>query len=238
MLTVTHNFDMLADYFRMSGTELSARVGDFWNTCADYMQRKTMRCFRNQVDAGGAPFAPLQPLSVMLRRKGRAGSKRGSKVLQDTGRMMRSTVAMQTSPADLALFNNLPYAHVHQDGATIRITEAMAWAVSFKAYKFDADPFYSRPFSMKGVSKETLSDRYLADKPLKRIKGGKKQRSKARSVWLLHHNLMKKGYFRIPKREFLAFSAEDATKLQGLFIGWANKILKEQGDKAWRKFAR
>jgi phage gpG-like protein len=61
---------------------------------------------------GGAPMAPLSPLTVQV--------KRGSQVLRDTGALLKSITARVEGPRSVTVGTNLVYARVHQEGAVIR----------------------------------------------------------------------------------------------------------------------
>lgn len=199
-MTIEHDFGKLYKFFLSLSTNAEETVSGFWLTAADYMQRQTLLRFRFETDPDGKPWKALSALTKMMRRKGRK-SKRGAKILQSSGKLMKGTVSYMKSPTELVIENKVPYAGVHQFGASMKVSEAQAWAISFKAYNFSPDVW---------GSEKKLSA---------------KQRKRSNLVCALAYGIMGKT-ITIFKRQVLGFSKEDVNKIVTIWTDWWDNIVR------------
>jgi phage gpG-like protein len=95
---------------------------DLSKVLAATAKAEVLRGFREQVDPYGNKWAPLAPSTLAGRRPGRRtkgfiGPLEGAKILQNSGRLRRSFVAVG-EPDGVRISTNVIYAGVHQYGHT------------------------------------------------------------------------------------------------------------------------
>lgn len=89
--------------------ELELRVDRIVNEVDSYLVSYFKSCFDTK-SFGGVPWKP---------------SKMNSNTMVDSGELKRSIHTISKSPTEIVIGSDLPYASIHNDGGTIRVTDKM-----------------------------------------------------------------------------------------------------------------
>lgn len=233
---VTHNFDTLERFFLYLPTKMRDRVDKFWETTAHYMQREIVKGFQQEKDPDGMPWAANSKLTLHARKQGRKG-KRGAKILQDNGIMIKSNVAVQVSPTELKIENRLPYAAPNQFGAKMRITRTQAWWMTFNLFGFDPKQPWKFMSGKEGKDKAVKAVTKLFGKKGKYTNKNAAILLKPGSAWASYHgwkravsiaNALIGQALVIPARVFLGFSKKNEKDIVKIWTKWFSKIVKEK----------
>lgn len=229
-VVVVHGFKGLEKYFRFLPIKMQNQVGKFWETTTKFMMREIVRGFQQEKDPDGNHWAPNSLLTTNARKKGRK-SKRGSKILQDNGILIKSNVAVQVSPTELKIENRAPYAAPNQFGAKSKITNSQAWWMVFNLFGFDPNAPWEFATTM-GLSK-TLGGEAMFKKAKKGSTVFSRSRARRGLSWVgwrqavsLANALFGSTLVK-PARMFLGFSKFTEDKIVDIWVNWFSKIAEE-----------
>ena len=152
-IVVRTTIPTLASTLKRLEGDMSTKVDKFWVSVENYLERERLKRFQRSVGPSGRAWKGASRLTVQMRKKGRKGSKRGSKTMIDSGKLMKDMHArVMDNRKTLEMYTRLPYSGIMQNGAFMRITSKQAWWMALH--------LYSGVKGKRKASKKTMREAY------------------------------------------------------------------------------
>ncbi|MDD9911648.1 MAG: phage virion morphogenesis protein [Alphaproteobacteria bacterium] len=157
-LKITHKSTELQKALKQH-KELVSNPAAILKNVGEALHNATIDRMRRERAPDGSPWAPLNPLY--------ASSKRGSKILQEAGMRngLMGSLNYQVMLDRLEYGTNKVYAHIHQEGGTIKPTSAdrLSFRMGGKFFQAKSVTIPARPYLGIGINEERAIDNAVHD---------------------------------------------------------------------------